>query len=373
MSVVQHAGQVLCQLRLFERLVQYQAGVGLGNVMGVTTDCAHQYRQPGHQRFEQYGAGVFVVRRVDQQIGAQQETRNIAAPLEERHVVAKPQCRALHLEQFGVVLADYKQPGAFLQIGGQCRQRLEAAIDAFGLEPGADLHQQQFIVLKVEFGTEPGANFISIRWTATVLGDARWQQMEALQRRVVMFDEQRLLHFGNHQHFSLCVFGKHRAFVLGEVAIATPAAVQRVTQVLRLVFEATVGGVVDVQARHLVEADQTIHRTLGQVRFHPLAELFVATMVEERLDRRHQHFEPRRHVAFPDQRVDSDLVAALLALQSDAHEVALQATKRKVLVQDKCQLHQRSSSASNNVLSRLATRSGFRRVKHRGHSRLRSN
>ncbi|MCY1175880.1 hypothetical protein D9M73_161380 [compost metagenome] len=187
-----------------------------------------------------------------------------------------------------------------------------------------------------------------------------------------MLDEQRLLDLGNHQHFSLRIPGEHRALVFGEVAIAAPAAVERVAQVLRLVFEAAVGGVVDVQARHLIEANQAVDRSFGQVRFHPFAEFFVASMVEERLDRRHQHFETRRYLAFPDQRIDADLVAALLALQGDAHEIALQATKGKVFVQDKCQLHQRSSSASNNVLSRLATRSGFRRVKHNGHSRFKS-
>ncbi len=96
-------------------------------------------------------------------------------------------------------------------------------------------------------------------------------------------------------------------------------------------------------------------------------------MVEERLDRRHQHFETGRHVAFPDQGVDADLVTALLAFEGDAHEIALQATEREIFVQDKSQLHQRSSSAINNVLRRLATRSGFTRVKHRGCSRLRSN
>ena len=96
-------------------------------------------------------------------------------------------------------------------------------------------------------------------------------------------------------------------------------------------------------------------------------------MIEDRLDRRHQHFETRRNVAFPDQRVDTNLVAALLALQGDTHEVALQATEGEIFVQNKSQLHQCSSSASNNVLSRLATRSGFKRVKHRGDSRLMSN
>jgi len=144
-------------------------------------------------------------------------------------------------------------------------------------------------------------------------------------------------------------------------------------QVLRLVFKAAIGGVVHVQAWHLVEADQAVHRALGEVGLHPRTELLVALMVEERLDRRHQHFEAGRDVAFPDQRVDTNLMAALLALQGDAHEVALQATEGEVFVQNKSQLHQCSSSANNNVLSRLATRSGFRRVKHRGDSRLMSN
>ncbi|MNR42554.1 hypothetical protein D3C85_1610820 [compost metagenome] len=98
MSVVQHAGQVLRQLCLIERFVQHQASIGLGDVMGVTAHRAHQHRQAGHQCFEQHGAGIFVVRRVDQQIGTQQETRNVTAPFEERDVVAQPQGRALHLE-----------------------------------------------------------------------------------------------------------------------------------------------------------------------------------------------------------------------------------------------------------------------------------
>ncbi|MNL26769.1 hypothetical protein D3C87_1483180 [compost metagenome] len=98
LSVVQHAGQVLRQLCLIERFVQHQARIGLGDVMGVTAHCTHQHRQAGHQGFEQNRAGVFVVRRVDQQVGTQQETRDIAAPLEEGDVVAQPQCRALHLE-----------------------------------------------------------------------------------------------------------------------------------------------------------------------------------------------------------------------------------------------------------------------------------
>ncbi|MNY32355.1 hypothetical protein D3C86_1665630 [compost metagenome] len=98
MSIVQHTGQVAGQLFLIERFVQHQTGVGLGDVVGITTHRTHQHRQPGHQGFEQHGPGIFVIRRVDQQVGTEQESRDIAAALEERHVVAEPQCRTLHLE-----------------------------------------------------------------------------------------------------------------------------------------------------------------------------------------------------------------------------------------------------------------------------------
>ncbi len=184
-----------------------------------------------------------------------------------------------------------------------------------------------------------------------------------------MLDEQRLLHFGNHQHFGLRVSGEHRALVVGEVTVATPVFVEAVAQVLRFVFVAAVGGVIHVQAGHLVKADQPIHGTLGQVGVHPVGELFVATVIEDRLDRRHQHFETGRYVTLPDQRVDADFMAALLTLQGDAHEVTLQAAEREVFIKHECQLHQGCSFASNSAPNWFATRSGFRRVKHMGHSR----
>lgn len=82
------------------------------------------------------------------------------------------------------------------------------------------------------------------------------------------------------------------------MAVATEAAVQRMAQVLCLVFKAAIGGVIHIQAGHLVETDQAVYRAFGQVGFHPGAELFVAPMIEERLDRRHQHLEARWDVAF---------------------------------------------------------------------------
>lgn len=128
-----------------------------------------------------------------------------------------------------------------------------------------------------------------------------------------MLDEQRLLHFGNHQYFGMGVLGEHRTFVLGKVPVAAPAAVQAATQGLRLVLETAVGGVVNVQPGHLVEADQAVDRALGGSAAIQGAELLVAAVVENRLHRRHQHFEARRNVTLPDQRVHANLVAPLLA------------------------------------------------------------
>ncbi|MNH05858.1 hypothetical protein D3C79_652070 [compost metagenome] len=156
--------------------------------------------------------------------------------------------------------------------------------------------------------------------------------METLQWRAVMLDEQGLLNLRNHQDFGLGVLGKHCPLILGKVPVAAPAPVQRVTQVLRLVFKTAVGGVVDIEPRHLVETDQAVDWALGQIGLHPGAELLVAPMVEQRLDRRHQHFEALGHIAFPDQRVDADLVTATLTLQGNAHEVALQAAEGEILV-----------------------------------------
>ncbi len=365
--------QVLVKLLLLEGFIEHQAAVSLGNVMGITTDRRDQHRQTRHQGLQQHRPGVLVVGRVNQQVGTEQEARNIAAPLEELHVITQAQRRTLQLEHLGVVLTDHHQPGTFAQVRRQCRQGFQAAIDAFGLETRTDLHQQQLIVRQLELAAKRRTNLCGVGRRPAILGDARRQQVETLQRRAVVFDEQWLLHFGDHQDFSLGLWRKYRPLVLGKMPVAAPTPVQRVTQGLRLVLEAAVSRIVNVQAGHLVETDQAIDRAFGQVGRHPGTELFIASVVEQRLDRRHQHFKARRYIALPDQRVDTDLVPATLALQRNAHEVALQATEREILVEHKSQLHQRTSSASSSALSRPATCSGFKRVKHNGHSRLRSN
>lgn len=197
--------------------------------------------------------------------------------------------------------------------------------------------------------------------------------METLGLGAVVLDEERLLHLGDHQDLGLRGRVEHCPFVAGEVAVAAPLAVQRVAQGLGLFLETGVGGVVDIQSGHLVEADHPLHRAPGQVGADPRGELLVAPVVEDRAHRGHQHFEAVRHVALPDQRIDADAVPAPLAFQGDAHEVALQAAEGEVFVEDERQGHRRVSGASSMASSWVATRWGFSRVKHSGCSRLRSN
>ena len=106
--VGQHVGQVFIELCLLERFVQHTPRVSVADVVGVATHRADQHRQPRHQSFKQHGAGVFVVGRVNQQVGTQQETRDVTAPLEELHMLAQPQRGALQLKDFGVVLTNDK-------------------------------------------------------------------------------------------------------------------------------------------------------------------------------------------------------------------------------------------------------------------------
>ena len=293
---------------------------------------------------------------MDQQVGAEQETRNVAAPLEDLHLIGHAQRLGLQLERTRIILADGDQAGTLFKLVRQRGQGLEAAVQPLGLEAGADLHQQQVVVRQFEFTTELGADLGRVGRCAAILGNARRQQMKALARRLVVLDEQRLLHLGDHQDLGLRLRGKHRPLVVGKVFVAAPALVDGRAQGLRLVLVAAVGGVVDVEARHLVEAHHPVHRIAGQVRRQPGAELLVAVMVEERLDRRHPHIEAGGHLALPDRRIDADGMTARLTLQGDAHEVALQPTEGEILVEHEGQLHQRVSRLASRRSSSGATR-----------------
>jgi hypothetical protein len=80
----------------------------------VAADRRRQHRQAGDQRFEQHGAGILVVGRVHQQVGAEQEARDVAAPLQDADLLGNPSER-LPQEGLGIVLADGDQPGALAQ------------------------------------------------------------------------------------------------------------------------------------------------------------------------------------------------------------------------------------------------------------------
>ena len=230
------------------------------------------------------------------------------------------------------------------------------------------MHQQQVVVGQLELTAELGAYLGGIFRCAAIQGNPRRQQVETLGRRAVMFDEQRLLHLGDHQDLGVRLGGEHRPLVFSEMLVATPAAIQRVAQGLRLVLEAAVGGVIHVQPRHLVEPDHAIDRALAQICLHPGGELLIAMMIEQRLDRHHHHLETIRYFTFPDRRVHANAVATTLALQGDAHEITLQPAIREVFVEDESQAHRpfaqwhqsipmSSSSACNSVNTRCGSKS----------------
>src|SRR5690606_4024463 len=235
--ILKHLRQHAVQRGLLERAGNDPTTIGILNIVGITANIGDQHRQAGNQGLQQYGAGIFVIGRMDQQVGAQQETRNVAAPLEKLHHAGNAQRLGLQLEGLGIILTDYQQARAPFQLPRQRGERLEAAVDALGLEAGADLHQQQVIGAKLEFLTKLVTYLYRVDRGTAILGNTRRQQVEAFGLGAVMFDEQRLLHFGNHQYFGLRLGREHRALVLGKMLVAAPATIDRVTQGLRLVLE----------------------------------------------------------------------------------------------------------------------------------------
>ena len=310
---------------------------------------------------------------MDQQVCTEQKPRHITAPLHEGHPVIHRERAGEALKTARIILTDHHQPCTLAQLCGQARYSTNRAINPFGDKAGANLHQQQVIVSQSELGTKLGTHLGRIGRCPAIRRNTRRQQMKAVQRGFVMLGEQRLLHLRDHQNLRIHGRGEHGLLISGKMTITAGEAVERITQGLRLVFKTGVGGVVDVQPRHLIEPDHPIDRALGQIGFDPGGKFFIAAMIAQRLDRRHQHLKPLGNIAFPDQRVDTNRVTAGLAHLGDTHEIALQPAKGKILVEHKRQLHQTTLLLGSNDCNCCMTRSGFRRVKHSGCSRVRSN
>ena len=146
---------------------------------------------------------------------------------------------------------------------------------------------------------------------------------------------------------------KDSAFKGCKVTIAPGQPVKWAAQAPRLFLVTGVSGKIDIQARHLVEADDTICRTLPQVLLHPGQEFFVAPHIGERANRHRHHLEARGNFARPFQHIDTDGVSTRLAGQRNTQEVALQAAERKIFVEGKSQLHQIVSGGISAPRGRL--------------------
>jgi hypothetical protein len=130
---------------------------------------------------------------MDEQVGAQQEAGDVVAPLENVHPLFQPQFPGLGQERPGVVLADGDQAGALPERPGQGGQGAQAAVQALGLEAGADLQQQQVALAQAELPAEGGADLGRVGRGPPVPGDTRGQQVETVFRGAVVLHEQGLL------------------------------------------------------------------------------------------------------------------------------------------------------------------------------------
>ena len=337
--IFKHRGQGLVQCLLRKRTADDTTGVRIDDVVGIPTDARGQYRQPGHQGFKQDGAGVFVVGGVNQEVRAEQKTRDVIATGKNLHPVPQPKPCSLQPKRPRIVLPDGDQARAVFQVLGERRERPQTAVEPLGLEAGADLQQQQIIRRQPELPAECGTDLIGIRRGAAIRIDARRQRMESFRRCPVMADEQGLLRRRDRQDLGMAGRGEHGPFVCGKVSIAGAEPVQGIAQRARLFLETGIGGVIHIETRHLVEADDSVRRPPCEVGLHPFGKFGVAAMVCKRTGRHADDLKALGNVAAPFERVDANAVPARLTGERDAQEIALEPAEGEILVETECELH----------------------------------
>ena len=93
---------------------------------------------------------------MNQQVGAEQEARNIAASRQDVHLLCQAQGRRLAAKSPRRILADDDQARACPLRRRQMRQRQQTAVQPLGLEPRAHLQQQEIFRRQPEFSAERG-------------------------------------------------------------------------------------------------------------------------------------------------------------------------------------------------------------------------
>lgn len=141
--------------------------------------------------------------------------------------------------------------------------------------------------------------------------------------------------------------------------VAAGQAVQPVPQGPRIVLVAGIGALVDIQPRHLVEADDAVGRTPRQILVHPCGEFPVAPMIVQPFDRHAIHLAAGRNDSLPLQGIDADGMSTGLTDPRDAQTVALQSAVREVFEKSERQLRRGIRSVRSGASARL--RQGARR------------
>ena len=100
--------------------------------------------------------------------------------------------------------------------------------------------------------------------------------------------------------------------------------------------------IIDIESGHFVNADYRIDRISVERIPDPVTEPLVQRMVSQCSDRHNNYFKTLGYVTSPGQRVDTNLMPQGLALKRNPHEVPLQTTVGKVLVEAERELQVRS-------------------------------
>ena len=196
-------------------------------------------------------------------------------------------------------------------------------------EAGADEQQRWLVAADAErLAHGCAGETFAVR---AVAFDAWRQGVEPVRRRAVDAAVDAVLRWRDGEDARRRGGVEDRLLEGGEVAVAQSQAVDPGALRPRLVLEAGIAGVVHVEARHLVHADQQVGRFRLGERRDLGREAALPHMAAQTALRQHHHACAIERRPLPRHRVDAHLVATLKALDGDLPEITRHAAVGKEL------------------------------------------
>jgi len=122
----------------------------------------------------------------------------------------------------------------------------------------------------------------------------------------------------------------------------------------QLVPQAGIGGIIEIQARHLVETDHPVDPQLFEALLQLGMKSPVAVMIGQTMHRQHVNMKTGRLLPLPAECEDMDFVSPLATDLGDPQHVSLEPTKRKILEQHEGEFHDLSPICSCNARQTLS-------------------